>query len=110
MVYAHHMLLPLLLAAERAAVDLPAHVGVVCALPIESGSLLGKLSGKIKIQGHGFTVRAGGLSKRRVCVVESGIGQSAAAKAAEALLAGHQPKWMIAAGFAGGLAPQLASA
>ncbi len=41
-------------------------------------------------------------------VVESGVGAEAAVRATEALIEGHEPRWIISAGFAGGLHEHLA--
>ncbi len=38
----------------------------------------------------------------------TGHGQAAARRGAEALIAGHRPRWVISAGFAGGLVSQVA--
>ncbi len=84
------------------------HVGLVFALPIEAGGLIDRLSGVIRIEGHGFVAREGGLDGRRLVIVESGAGRAAAARATTALVAGHHPQWIISAGFAGGLHDSLA--
>jgi adenosylhomocysteine nucleosidase len=92
-------------AAQREL--LACHVGIVVALPMESGYFEDRLAGLISIKGHGFTIRTGGLNDRGVAVAISGLGQDRARGAAEALIAGHRPKWLISAGFAGGLQPHL---
>jgi len=84
------------------------HVGLVFALGIEAGGLVDRLSGVIGIEGAGCVAREGGLTGRRIVVVHSGVGRTAAQRATEALLAGHQPRWILSAGFAGGLAERLA--
>ncbi|MGD9722744.1 MAG: hypothetical protein AB7O59_15530 [Pirellulales bacterium] len=84
------------------------HVGLVFALGIEAGGLIDRLHGVIRIEGAGFTAREGGLEGRRLIVVETGVGQKAAAHATRALIEGHRPQWVISAGFAGGLHPDLA--
>ncbi len=84
------------------------HVGLVFALSIEAGGLVDRLRGVIATHGAGFVAREGGLAGKRLVVVESGIGAAAAAQATRALVAGHQPRWIISAGFAGGLDPRLA--
>ncbi len=83
------------------------HVGLVFALGIEAGGLVDQLSGVVRTDGHGFVAREGGLSGRRLVLLESGPGRKAAAKGATALVAGHQPRWLISAGFAGGLHQDL---
>ena len=85
----------------------PCDVGVVFALGIEAGGLEDLLEGAIHIRAYGFAVRQGGLRGRHVVVVQSGAGAAAAAHATEALLSGHHPQWVISAGFAGGLSPEL---
>jgi adenosylhomocysteine nucleosidase len=86
---------------------LPCHVGLVVALPLESGYFEDRLDGLISIKGHGFTIRTGALAGRGVAVAISGHGQKRARPAAEALVAGHRPRWVVSAGFAGGLQPHL---
>jgi adenosylhomocysteine nucleosidase len=84
------------------------HIGLVFAMPIEAGGLVDRLSGVIKTEGAGFAAREGGLGGKRLVLIESGIGREAAARATQALIAGHQPRWIISAGFAGGLHTDLA--
>ncbi len=84
------------------------HVGIVFALGIEAGGLVDRLRGVIRTEGYGFTAREGGLDGRRLVIVESGAGREHAAKAAQALITGHEPRWVISAGFAGGLDERLA--
>jgi len=84
------------------------HVGLVFALGIEAGGLIDRLAGVIRIDGAGFVAREGGLAGRRLVVIESGVGAKAAAKSTDALIFGHRPRWVISAGFAGGLDPRLA--
>ncbi|HEX3724791.1 MAG TPA: hypothetical protein VHV08_01050 [Pirellulales bacterium] len=93
-------------AAERGPPAPPrdvCHVGLVFALGIEAGGLLDRLQGVIAIEGAGFVAREGGLRGRRLGVVESGAGRAAAERAGEILVLGHRPRWIISAGFAGGL-------
>ena len=84
------------------------HVGIVFALPIEAGGLVDRLKGVIRTDGHGFVAREGGLDGKRLVLLESGTGMKRAAEGTRALIAGHRPQWVISAGFAGGLDPQLA--
>ncbi len=83
------------------------HVGLVFALPIEAGGLIDRLAGVVRIDGEGFVAREGGLDGRRLVVIESGAGCQAAARAARSLIQGHRPRWIISAGFAGGLDDRL---
>lgn len=50
-----------------------------------------------------FLEHAGFLGERRVVVVESGVGQTCAARAAADLIALHRPEWVVSTGFAGAL-------
>ncbi|HEY5313969.1 MAG TPA: hypothetical protein VIK18_15675 [Pirellulales bacterium] len=84
-----------------------ADVGLVFALPIESGFLEDRLASKLTTRGRGFDVRTGMLADRSVAIVHSGVGAAGAGRATELLLAGHQPAWVISAGLAGGLRPEL---
>jgi adenosylhomocysteine nucleosidase len=90
--------------APRAA----CHVGLVFALSIESGGLIDRLAGVIMTEGAGFVAREGGLHGRRLVIIESGMGNSPAVRATQALIDGHEPRWVISAGFAGGLDDRLA--
>ena len=93
--------------AEGTAADQPCDVGVVFALGIEAGGLEDLIEGAVFSRGHGFAVCQGGLKGRHVVVTQSGPGRQAAAHAADALIAGHRPRWIISAGFAGGLTDEL---
>jgi adenosylhomocysteine nucleosidase len=84
------------------------HVGLVFAMAIEAGGLVDRLAGVVATEGSGFVAREGGLDGRRLVVVESGAGAAAAAQATRALIQGHQPRWIVSAGFAGGLDERLA--
>jgi adenosylhomocysteine nucleosidase len=86
---------------------LPCHAGIVVALPLECGYFEDRLAGVVSIKGHGFTIRTGGLRGRGIAVAISGPGQESAARATEALIVGHRPRWVISAGFAGALQSQI---
>lgn len=83
------------------------HVGVVFALGIEAGGLADRLQGLVATQGAGFTAREGAAEGKRVVLIESGAGQASAEQATAALIAGHAPRWIISAGFAGGLRDEV---
>ena len=85
----------------------PCQLGVVFALGIEAGGLEDLLEGMVTTQGHGLLVREGRLKDRPLVLIISGHGRQRAARATEALIAGHRPEWVLSAGFAGGLSPQL---
>ncbi len=92
-------------AAEEA--ERPCDVGLVFALRIEAGGLEDLLSTSAFTRGDRFVACRGGLTGRHVISIRSGAGREAAARATEALIQGHQPRWVISAGFAGGLRPEL---
>jgi len=83
------------------------HVGVVFALGIEAGGLADRLQGLVATQGAGFTAREGAAEGKRVVLIESGAGQASAEQATASLIAGHAPRWIISAGFAGGLRDEV---
>ena len=85
----------------------PCRLGVVFALAVESGGLEDLLDGVVSTQGHGFVVRQGRLKDRQLAIILSGAGRRSAARATEALIAGHKPQRVLSAGFAGGLSPRL---
>jgi adenosylhomocysteine nucleosidase len=82
-------------------------IGIVCALNIEAGCFTDRLGVKTNVRGNGFEVVQGFLGKRPIAVMLCGVGAEAAQRGCEALLAGHHPRWVISAGFAGGLQPQI---
>jgi len=94
-------------AGPEAAQARPCDLGVVFALASESGGLEDLLTGLVTIKGEGFVLRQGEWEGRRVAIVLSGAGRQAAARAAEALLLGHRPNWIVSAGFCGALSAKL---
>jgi adenosylhomocysteine nucleosidase len=84
------------------------HVGVVFAMGIEAGGLADSLAGVVRTQAAGLVFREGGIDGRRVVLVEAGVGREAADRATQALILGHQPRWIISAGYAGGLSDRVA--
>jgi adenosylhomocysteine nucleosidase len=93
--------------AAAAVRQRPCDVGIVFALGIELGGMEDRLDGAVVTHGHGFVARQGGLKGRHVVLLESGVGREAARRGTEALVAGHRPQWIVSAGFAGGLMPQI---
>jgi adenosylhomocysteine nucleosidase len=85
--------------------DLSADVGIIFALSIEAGGMVDLLGRYTTTRGDAFTARHGSLHGRKLAVVESGAGPHRAAEAAEALIDAYRPRWIISAGFAGGLVP-----
>lgn len=83
-------------------------VAVLFAMGLEAGGLVDLLSRTVTTRCQSFTEHIGLLQDRAVLVAESGVGCRAAERAAEDLVRLHQPQWIISAGFAGGLTPELA--
>ena len=87
---------------------MPADVGVVAALAIEVGDLTDRLQRIRRYHAASISVIEGEYASRIVVVAIAGVGQKAARRAAGLLIAGHQPRWVLSAGFAGALDPALA--
>lgn len=97
-------------AAEGSPADAPPRpcdVGIVFADAAEMGGMEDRLDGVLATAGGGFVARQGGLNGKNVVLLAAGTGSDAARRGAEALIAGHHPRWIVAAGFADGLASQL---
>ncbi len=87
---------------------LPADVGIVAALSIEAGDLIDHLKKVRKYLSVKVPIIEGEFGGKIVAVAIGGAGRSAARRAADVLIAGHRPRWIISAGFAGALNPALA--
>ena len=86
---------------------LPCDAAFLFALGIESGGLVDQLQGvETSRHSHGIE-RAGKLAGREVAIIETGVGQKAAARATVEAIKFYQPRWVISAGFAGGLTDEL---
>jgi adenosylhomocysteine nucleosidase len=82
---------------------LPCDIAFVFALGIESGGLVDALRNTETSRHTHGTEHAGKLGSREVVIVDGGVGQRAAARATIEAIKFYQPKWVISAGFAGGL-------
>jgi adenosylhomocysteine nucleosidase len=91
-----------------APAPVPADVGIITALPMEIEDFIDRLRGVRKYRAAALTLLEGEYNHKIVVVAVAGVGRPAARRAAELLLAGHRPSWMISAGFAGALNPALA--
>lgn len=85
----------------------PADVGIVAALPMEVAPLVGRLREVRKYAAKGQTILEGQLAGRLVALVQTGMGRARAQRGAERLLDGHNPRWIVSAGFAGSLHPEI---
>jgi adenosylhomocysteine nucleosidase len=95
--------------ARRTAAPAPvaADIAVVAALSIEVGDLIDKLRRVRTYQAAEVTITEGELGDKIIAVVVSGAGRIAARRAIDLTIAGHRPRMVISAGFAGALAPDL---
>lgn len=84
-----------------------ADVGIVMAFSIEAGYLIDSLRKVRRYSARSHTVVEGELAGKIIAVVIAGAGRKAARAGTEVLIAGHRPRWMISAGFAGALDPSL---
>ncbi len=91
-----------------APAPVPADVGIVMALAIEAGYLCDNLKRVRRYTACTHSIIEGELAGKIVAIVLTGAGRAAARHGSEVLLAGHRPRWIISAGFAGGLDPSLA--
>jgi adenosylhomocysteine nucleosidase len=85
-----------------------ADVGIVAALPIEVSDVIDGLKKVRKYQSATVPVIEGECGGKIVAVATGGPGRPAARHAAELLISGHRPRWIISAGFAGALNPAFA--
>jgi len=82
-------------------------IGFVFALSVEAGGLVDRLSETSTARGRRLVEHVGKRDGRLISIVESGIGRQAATKAAEDVIAVRSPKWIVSAGFAGGLHDEM---
>jgi adenosylhomocysteine nucleosidase len=91
-----------------APAPVPADVGIVAAMPMEVGDLINGLKKVWKYQSVAVPVIEGEYAGKIIVVAVAGMGRPAAGRAADVLIAGHRPRWLISAGFAGALNPAYA--
>ncbi len=91
-----------------APAPVPADVGIVMALAIEAGYLCDSLKRVRRYTAQTPSIIEGELAGKIVAVVLTGAGKAAARHGSEVLIAGHRPRWIISAGFAGSLDSSLA--
>lgn len=88
---------------ERPAID----IGFVFAMPMEAAGVVDLLKQKKTTKGDGRIFHTGLFGKFRVALVQSGVGQDKAGKAAEVMLDVFSPKRLVSAGYGGGLSKRL---
>lgn len=91
------------MSVPSSAVD----AALVFALEVEADAFERLVERRRDTRGARFTFSTGTVADRRIAWCVSGVGRAAAAEAARQLIAGHHPRLLITAGFAGGLDPQL---
>ncbi len=82
-------------------------VGFVYALGIEAGGLVDVMSDRVTTRGPRLVEHVGTVDSRRVAIVETGVGREAARLGCQDMISVRQPRWIISAGFAGGLGPDM---
>jgi len=82
-------------------------IGIVFALPIEADAFTRSAREVVSIEAAGLTFHQGDVAGRSVAWCVGGAGASAATRATRLLIAGHRPRLIMSAGFAGALAPEL---
>lgn len=92
---------------QAASLPQPVDLGVVFALTSESGGLEDQLADKVWIDGQAGRVCIGHAGERTLALIVTGPGEKSARVGTEALILGHQPRWIVAAGFAGALTDQI---
>jgi adenosylhomocysteine nucleosidase len=85
----------------------PIDLGVVFALASESGGLEDRLTDKLWIRGEAGQVCIGSAQERTLGLIVTGPGEKSARVGTEALILGHRPRWIVAAGFAGALSDHV---
>jgi adenosylhomocysteine nucleosidase len=93
---------------ERLQEDLPpCDVAILFALRAEAGGLVDKLGQVTTTKCASYVEHMGRLANSTVVVAETGVGAARARRAASDLIATNPPRWLISAGFAGGLSEAL---
>ncbi len=85
----------------------PCEIAVVFATNLESEDFAKQLENRLTTRCASFVEHAGRMDGRSLVVAETGIGQQASGRATEDLIAVHRPSWVISAGFACALRPDL---
>lgn len=83
-------------------------VAIFFALPVEAEPALDRMYHVRRLEGDTFEVAMGEMAGEKVLFAVTGPGRERARRAAEAVLAAHGPRLVVASGFAGGLTERLA--
>ncbi|MBX7168480.1 MAG: hypothetical protein K1X74_19240 [Pirellulales bacterium] len=82
-------------------------VGLVFAMGGELRGLQDRMEGLLHTRAARLKLCTGRFAGRRIAAVETGIGREAASRGTLAIVDGHTPDWIVSAGFAGSLQPEL---
>lgn len=80
-------------------------IGIVTAMPEERAALLKPLHGVQRLRLESLDLYRGSLAGRVLCLIEGGMGTSAAARAAKLLITEIKPDIIISAGYCGAVRP-----
>lgn len=87
--------------------DLRCDVLIIAASASELGSLADQLTAAVGIRGDGFRATFGETRGRRVVLAYAAQFKRPAEEVARTIIRAHQPRWVIAGGFASGLSDRL---
>lgn len=81
----------------------PTVAAIVFAMPIEADAFERLVTGRVELATERLRLQTGTVAGRSVAWGVSGVGERLADQAARLLVAGHRPRALISAGFAGAL-------
>jgi len=82
-------------------------IAILFGSAVEAGGTIDRLRDRVAMKCDSHVEYSGNLDSQRVSVVETGIEQVASATAAVAAMGFHKPRWLICAGFASALRPEM---
>ena len=85
----------------------PCEIAILFATPVEAAGTVDRLTGRLSLHCASHLEHSGILDECRIAVVEAGSGQPVVATAALETLRLHHPRWLISAGFASALEPEI---
>ncbi len=85
----------------------PCEIAFLFATNLEAEDFSSSLEERSTTRCASFVEHAGRVAGRSVVVAETGAGSQASGRAAEDVIALHHPAWVISAGFAAALRPEL---
>jgi adenosylhomocysteine nucleosidase len=85
----------------------PCEIVILFGSAVEAGGTIDQLKDRVAMQCSSHIEYSGNLDSVRVGIVETGVGQLAAATAAVEAVKFHKPRWLICAGFASALRPEM---